>query len=287
MTLTSLFDDLYRPLRLRSANAKTVHSYRITFSMFGRFLGRPPTTADLTNETLARYLGWIRQKGRAAATANKERAQLLALWRFAARRGLLDHWPDVMPEREPAREPEAWFTPQLSKLIKTAATQPGAISGVPAGLWWVAIIKTVYSTGERIGAVLQLRWEHVDLDGGWLLVPAEFRKGQTADKRFRLTKGAIEALRAIERPRRAVVFPWPWCRGTLWNHFSRILRRAGLPHGRRDKWHRIRRTTASYFEKAGGNASALLGHSSRAVTKKYLDSRICGGQQPGDLLPDA
>lgn len=286
MTLERLFFDLYQPLRLRSANGGTTHSYRITLSVFGRWLGHPATLEDLSNESIGRYLAWIRSNGRAAATANKERSQLLALWRFACRQGLVAHWPDVMPEREPIREPEAWFAPQFNRLLVQAEKERRPIAGIPGGLWWVALLRLVYSTGERIGAVMQLRWEHVDLDAGWVLVPAELRKGKTADKRTKLTPKCLAALRAIAKPRRKEVFPWPFHRATLWNRFTAMLRKAGLPHGRRDKWHRIRRTTASYYEREGGNSTDLLGHSSRAVTLKYLDRRIIGGMQPGDVLPD-
>jgi integrase len=55
---------------------------------------------------------------------------------------------------------------------------------------------------------------------------------------------------------------------------NKILERAGLPKDRRCKFHKIRKTTASYYEAAGGSAQRLLDHSSPAVTRKYLDPRI-------------
>jgi hypothetical protein len=46
----------------------------------------------------------------------------------------------------------------------------------------------------------------------------------------------------------------------------------------------MRKSTASHFTAAGGNATELLDHSSVRVTKKYLDKRIVGEQSAADLL---
>jgi integrase len=46
----------------------------------------------------------------------------------------------------------------------------------------------------------------------------------------------------------------------------------------------MRRSVASHYEAAGGNATELLGHSSRSVTLAYLDPRIVPQQHAVDLL---
>jgi integrase len=53
------------------------------------------------------------------------------------------------------------------------------------------------------------------------------------------------------------------------------------------KFHAMRRTAASHFAAAGGDASHFLGHSSPRITEKYyLDPRIADtGPQPCDVLP--
>jgi integrase len=85
---------------------------------------------------------------------------------------------------------------------------------------------------------------------------------------------------------RRLLFPWPYSPSTLYNHYSRLLRRAGLPDDRKSKPQRMRRSFASHLEAAGGNATAALKHSSRKVTERaYLDPRIVGGQNHARLLP--
>ena len=60
----------------------------------------------------------------------------------------------------------------------------------------------------------------------------------------------------------------------------------GLPSDRRHKFHAMRRTVASFYEAAGGNATELLGHSTRDVTRThYLDPRVVGqGVNACDVL---
>ena len=70
----------------------------------------------------------------------------------------------------------------------------------------------------------------------------------------------------------------------LFKRYEGILRRAGLAHGRRDKFHKLRRTTASNFEAAGGNATDLLKHSARSVTLAYLAPTIVKPKQVADLV---
>jgi integrase len=130
-----------------------------------------------------------------------------------------------------------------------------------------------------------LRWEHVDLEGGWLCVPCELRKGKGEDKVFRLAGDTMLALARIRRNSSDFVFPWPYTKSSLWPRYAQLLKAAGLPHDKRSKFHRMRRTVASYFEAAGGDATVLLGHSARAVTTKhYIDERIVKPKQAAELL---
>jgi integrase len=64
----------------------------------------------------------------------------------------------------------------------------------------------------------------------------------------------------------------------VWAWLTSILIAAGLPHGPKDKFHKIRKTTASHIAKAAGAsmASAVLGHSDVEVTKRYIDPTIAG-----------
>jgi len=284
-TLVEFFDLHYLPLRLRSRSRSTVRLYRHTFRKFDEFLARQARLSDLTDATVSRLLSWCREKDLSPRTANKLRDQLLAIWRFACRKGVLRMWPDVEPEPEPERVPQAWSQQQLSSLFTAIREAQGWIGKIRANLWWNALHLVLYDTGERIGAVMQLAWDNVDLDSGWVRFPAETRKGGRRDRAYRVAPETIEALRLILVPWRDDVFTWPYDSVYIYARYKRLLRRAGLPNDRTSMFHRMRRTTASLFEAAGGNATELLGHSSRAVTKKYLDPRLLNAPQAIDKLP--
>ena len=264
-SLLAEFERLYEPRQLADASESCTSQYRRNIYKFGEFLGHEASTADLTDENVLAFMQTIRAKGRSPVTANKVRAQIVALWSYLARKGIVATFPDVPTLREFKRTPTAWTEHELAQLFEACSQETGFIAGVYAGLWWTALHNVLWDSGARIGATMKLRWEQVDLHDASLVMLAETQK-QADDQAFPLHPNTVAALRRIVKPERDLVFPWPYHRDSLWNHYSRILKRAGLPHGRRDKFHRMRRSAASHFEAAGGNATDLLGHSSRRIT---------------------
>ena len=75
---------------------------------------------------------------------------------------------------------------------------------------------------------------------------------------------------------------WP----SLTAGLRRLLNQAGLPSGTRDLWHKIRRTFATQVCGSGGIAVAqsMLGHSSVAVTKRYIDPSQMPDANQADYL---
>jgi integrase len=279
MSLRSLLRDYYAPLK--GICDRTIELYQFTIDAYGEVLGREPTIADLEELSVARFLAH-RVRTRAPATAAKDRSHLRALWEWAARRKICDTWPTIPLIRVPERVPEAWMTDEMERLLAAAAQEKTLYAGVPASLWWTALLLLAYDTGERATSLVSLRWENVR--GCHVLFRAEDRKGRRRDILREISVHTADALLAIKGDR-DLVFPWPRHRSYLWKRLEIILERAGLPSGRKDKFHRIRRTTASFYEAAGGSAQWLLDHSDPATTRKYLDPRIVKGRAAPDVLP--
>lgn len=277
--LDHFFHSEYMPLKLRGRRPRTIALYETTLRTFGKFLGRAPIVADLNDDCVTKFLMWFRLRGRTPQSVNKEHANLTAIWRFACRRHKLTDWPTVPREPEPEREPRAWLEHEIRQLFEAVQQERAMIGKVKARDWWRALLLLLWDSGERIGAAMAIRWQDVDLVNGWLHVPAEVRKGGSRDRVYKLSPETVAAMRAIKKSP-GLCFPWPYCKTYLWTRMGIICERAGLPSTGRDKFHRVRRTVASYYEAAGGNATELLGHSSRKVTKAYLDKRIVG-------VPDA
>jgi len=287
MKLTEFFTVHYQPKRLHGKSKNTVRLYEVCFRNMARTLGRDPTLADLTNENISAHMQRLLDEGRSKATANKERCQLVALWRYASRIRMIDGWPDVPKEQEPARVPMAWTREDIDKLLQACARTEGTIkdSSIPNWLWWTTLVRIMLDTGERVGAVTAARWSWIE--NGSILIPAEARKGAKRDKWFALSPQTmiyISQLRKLTAGDR--VFYWPYCSTYLWNRYQRILASADLPTGRKSSTHRLRKTHASVGFAAGLDPQELLDHTDRRTTQRYLDPRFSREIQPSKIIAD-
>lgn len=280
MLLSSLLTDYYAPLK--GISERTVRIYEFTLSAFSLFLGHEATTDDLEELAVARFLS-DRLKRRSVGTAAKDRCQLRALWEFGARRGCTGgRWPQIRPIRVPERVPQAWLTDEMRRLLEACDGEEGEIVGVPARLWWRAALMTCYLCGERIGGVLSLEW--CDVSPESVVFRAEGRKGRSRDIFCRITPECYEAIQAIKTDRK-LVFDWDRSYTLIWRRLGKICERAGLPNDRVSKFHRIRKTTASYSAALGLDPQQVMGHKSAATTRRYLDPRIVRRTEPADVLP--
>lgn len=281
VTLYDILRDCYAPLR--GASLRTVELYSYTLRAWGGLLGRPPEPGDLEELAVARFLAH-RVRTKAAATAAKDRAQIRALWEFCARRKIVETWPSMPRIIVPERVPEAWLTDEMQRLLDSAKAETFPVCGFTGGQVFRALLLLAYCTGERIGAIMALKC--ADVRGCSVIFRAESRKGGRRDIVREISVECADALMAVRRGPDDTAIPWDRPRNSIYNRLDIILRRAGLPTDRRSKFHRIRKTTASYYEAAGGSAQRLLDHSSPAVTRKYLDPRIVTPGAPApEVLP--
>lgn len=282
--LADFYAAAYRPLRLRGRTANTDRLYQCLLRATAKVLGRPMLVADLTDLTVSAYLD-LRRRGQpgvrpvSAHSVERERNQLCAMAKLARSMGLLERELTVTPEVIPRRIPEAWSEDQMQALFSACLETTGLVCAsipIQAGLWWAALVGTIYDSGERVGAVLASLRD--DYHRPHLLIRAEARKGRKQDKLFQLSQSTCDLIDEIALQGEPRIFPWPRHYQDLWTRFGEIVARAGLGSGRASKFHRIRRTVASLYARAGQDATALLGHSSRRITEAhYLDPRITGG----------
>jgi integrase len=272
----------YFPLNPTIQHAHTRCQYKFAIDNLSSAIGRQATLADLTDDNINRMMRYLLDQGLAPRTINERRGRINCLWSWLSKRGWAKGYPTTQRIPEPQRTPQAWTQQQLTKLFHTISTLPGRVGGVPANHWWTALLLTCWDSGERIGALLNIGWDQVDLESRWLVIPAEMRKGKRRDMAYRLAPDTVEALSRL--PRKGKVFEWPYSPGYIWQKYEAILKSAGLPHDRRSKFHRVRRSFASHLKAAGGDPQSAMGHSSWSVTVAYLDPRIATPEQPVDRL---
>jgi integrase len=284
MLALEFFDSVYRVKRLKPTARNTCRLYLESLKRFDLFLGRRARLDDLTAANIERLMADCLRNGNAAATANKHRDQLLAMARYAHRLGLLADWPDTQRYEEPERAPQAWLADDVERLLEACRQQPGSIGRAPASVWWLGLVSVAFDSGERIGAILGVRWD--DLEGRWLLARAELRKGGKRDRRYLLSETTAATLKELRTYTRdsGVVFHWPYSYTYVWRRYSQVLESAGLPVGRRSGFHRIRKTVASVAHAAGLDAQSLLDHSHKRTTQRYLDPRFTRQEQPSEVL---
>ena len=159
---------------------------------------------------------------------------------------------------------------------------------------WYSIIKFALNTGLRMGELIALKWDDVDLKAGRMTVQRSDWQGQLGTpkggriRKMPLNANAVKALKAV----RHLKGPWAWCddsgkrlgKDDFRDGMRRVQRLSGL---RKLGWHTLRHTFASHLVMRGGTMRAvqeLLGHASITTTMRYSHLSPGVGQQTVNLL---
>lgn len=291
MTLREI---LQRYAILQNLTDRTVVLYGHTLDRFAEHLGHEPTLDDIDDLVVAGFLRWRantpRKRGKpSAASVAKDKSQLTALANWAAKKRLKrSDGKDVeflaLPRTKKIRHaPQAYTADEVASLIRTAKQRAGVVGGKPAAWWWSTLLYAAWCSGERIGALLELRWQDVDLDGRQLLFRAETRKGRSTDIQRAITPDLAKMLRPQQGEPDDKVWLWDRDYYSLWPSLKLLCKRAGV---RGTGFHRMRKASASYVALGGGDATEHLGHSSTEMTRQhYLDPRITSPKTALDFLP--
>jgi integrase len=161
------------------------------------------------------------------ATVNKELRHLRAAFKKAHQWGYLPLVPSFGFEREPKRLPTYVSAEHFAAIYRACdrARMPDGLT-FGAGDWWRALLVMAYMTGWRIGELLALRREDLDLDAGTAVTRAEDNKGGR-DEQADWHPVVVSHLRKIPGFD-SVVFPWNHNRRTLHAEFAKIQEAAGV-----------------------------------------------------------
>lgn len=266
---------VYVPARVDLTDG-AVHQLDIAVRLFSRFLGRPAELPDLSAESVCAFMRWLLKLGRSPRTVNGRRDSLLTLRRFAAKRGLLPPLQDEVPAaKEPRRRNSSWSNEEFCSLVK-------GCSGERDGAILRAVLLVAWDTSCRIGAIMKTPRSAFDPERRLLSIyEAKVRTEVT----HRLSEATVQALLALS-PRDGSLFGWTKSLYILNERLTALQRRLGLPCGRRDKWHKIRRTkyTLVYVQFGPRAASLHAGHSTD-MSRSYLDDSRLATAELVDAIP--
>jgi integrase len=179
----------------------------------------------------------------------------------------LDHVPAVKWLRVPPQRFDFLDFDEAQRLVAGADAR------------WRPMIVTALKTGLRLGELMALRWEDVDLIAGRLVVRQNLSRGRLTtpkngrERQVPLSDDLVTCLKAHRHRRGELLF----ChddgsclrRGETKHPLWRACARAGL---RRIGWHSLRHTFASHLVMRGAPMKAvqeLLGHQSFEMTMRY------------------
>ncbi len=265
----------------RAFRLETARQYEMSLSMFDRWHGKPVMLEELSRDLVNHFL-LDHGEGRAKKTVKRRRADILAIWRYAAQVGELERGPQrIRPIKVPRHVPDAWTLHELGLLLAAAGGKRFDRyydSGIHRGRFWEAFILTTYDTGLRRGDMLRLARHQINDKGQVTLVQGKTEMGHYCAVR----PTTLAAINRTFPPKRDLIFEWPYSPVTFNVEWRRILSVAGQPKRRGNGPQKLRRTSASHLERiCPGAASHHLGHLTPDLAMKhYLDPTVAFADRP-------
>lgn len=262
----------------------TVKAYGTELRDFGRFLaGRDQGLIEAGKTEIRAFLFELKGRGLDNASITRALSSLRAFYRWLVREGRLDRNPAASVVGPKRSKKQGLFLTERETEILLDEDEDLGLSGdrLMAGRDQ-AVFELVYSTGLRVGELVALNLEEVDLQGLTVLV----RRGKGGkDRLVPFGPPAAEALRAWLELRPELLDPkkedgrralFLGRRGGRLNdrEVRRVLEARLNSRGldRRYSPHSLRHSFATHLLSAGADLKAIqemLGHSSLATTERY------------------
>ena len=265
-------------LRLQNASAHTVNAYDCDLQEFAAYFTlpneAPPDSSTFELLHLREWLAALHENGAQAVTIRRKVAALRMFFRYLVRHGIVS--------ANPARLLNLPKLPQKLPRVPTAEQANALLDGVAGGSSEhshtqrdVAIFELLYGCGLRVGELVGLDFEDVDVNEHWLRVRGKGRK----ERQVPLAKRAWAALEAYLPARRGE----PRQRAIFLNHRGkRLTDRAvrqivknysvALAKDSSLHPHSFRHAYATHLLADGADLRSiqeLLGHARLSTTQKY------------------
>jgi len=225
----------------------------------------PWNVADLTVPKIDAYLTTALQK-LAPATVQNHRRMLGTLRKFAIREGLVvdQCTRPIRRVKTPCPNPIAWTQAEIAHLVAVAREMPGRTAYCALSEVLPAYVIVAYTTGLRAGDMLSIRHDQIRGDRLSLVI----RKTNQPHVAV-LTEQCLAAIRELPR-RGGRIFGDLIPERQLSRHFRRLVLRAGMAGSSKF----LRRSSATFAELNGIDATGHLGHRTAQMKRHYVDMAI-------------
>ena len=283
MQLIERFADHIRLERRLSPH--TVAAYRRDLTQLAVFLHRGGNTLEaVTHPLLRRFLAQQHTMGYARASVARRVGAIHTFYRWAAHNNIIAHDPAELLGRPKVvnRLPTVLRQREAAELAEAPAAPTSPRVGSPlesaVALRDRAVLELLYGSGLRVGEVVGLTLDRVDLQRGRVLV---LGKGQK-ERELPMSDYSIQAMGVYLARGRQIMAGEDTSRlffNRRKNAFSQRDIRAMVGHyaerllpGRRVTPHTLRHSFATHLLEGGADIRAvqeLLGHASVATTQRY------------------
>ncbi|MGI9952005.1 tyrosine recombinase XerC [Moorellaceae bacterium AZ2] len=264
----------------KNVAAGTLKAYLTDLRQFASFIEKNLGPAAHPNQVdhalVRRFLGWLNAQKQQKSSMARKLVALRVFYRYLLREGLVDRNPvdTIKAPRQPKRLPRYVTYHDLLRLLEIPVH-------TPLGLRDRAILETLYASGVRVGELVNLDLDDLDLKSGHLRVMGKGRRERLAP----LGSAALAALEdylhsarpLLERKGRgsekALFLNYRGgrltCRG-IRERLEYYVRKASL--SRDISPHTLRHCFATHMLERGADLRAvqeLLGHARLSSTQVY------------------
>lgn len=260
--LWSLFEEV------KSAN-RTVKDDRIRYNLhIAPSLGTK-TIPDLTVHDIDKLRAKMEKDGKSPQTVKHILTLVKRLLNFALRKGYVESLPGrlhiVMPTVD-NKVTENLTREQAQKLLQALDEEQDQTMA--------SLVRLALFTGMRRGALLNLQWNDLDFERGFITLRGDVAKKKKTEV-IPMNGQARTILENITRTTSQYVFPGKYSdrpRGNITGLLKRVREKAGLPESFRPL-HGLRHSFASWLASSGQvsmyELQKLLTHSSPQMTQRY------------------
>ncbi len=263
------FNRLWNLFEEAKSSNRSIKDDRIRFNLhIAPSLGTK-SIPELTIHDIDKLRAKLEKEGKSPQTVKHVLTLVKRILNFALQKGYVDFIPGTLRIIMPSvdnKVTENLTHEQVQNLLKALDEEPDQTLA--------SLVRLALFTGMRRSALLNLQWEDLDFERGFITLRGSVaKKGKT--ETIPMNDQAQAILTALPQTKSPYVFPGRYDdkpRGNITDMLKRVKEKAGLPESFRPL-HGLRHSFASWLASSGQvsmyELQKLLTHSSPQVTQRY------------------